>query len=170
MEPTGSTAGSYREGAARAFASIEIDLKAGVSPALAGLFVASGLGLAGLVIGVAWALSMSIFDRYVQAAAIVFAALVLAIPAELARRRRVVFGPDALVVHPSPIALGAAPLRLPTKRVQSLALVDVGSRVNLVAHTDDGVSTLLEGMLPASRVIDLPRVYAAYRAALDADA
>lgn len=122
----------------------------------------------GLVLGVAYALSMSILDRYVLGGAIVIAALVLWLPAELARRRRVVMGPDELVVHPPRLLPMLAPLRLPTRSVRALALEDVGSRVQLVALTDDGPRTLLEGMLPASRAVDLPRVWAAYRAALDA--
>lgn len=126
-----------------------------------------GVAVMGLVLGVAHALSMSILDRYVLGGAIVIAALVLWLPAELARRRRVVMGPDELVVFPPQLLPMLAPQRLATKSVRALVLEDVGSRVQLVAHTDDGPRTLLEGMLPASRMIDLPRTYAAYRAALD---
>lgn len=169
VESLASSSGTYREGASRRpFASLEIDLTAaGVAPRLGAFLIALGLAVTGLVLGVAHALSMSILDRYVLGGAIVIAALVLWLPAELARRRRVVMGPDELVVTPPRLLPTAAPLRLPTKSVRELVLEDVGSRVQLVAITDDGRRTLLEGMLPASRMIDLPRVYAAYRAALD---
>jgi hypothetical protein len=163
-----SSTGTYRDGAPRRpFASLELELTAGVAPRLGALLIAAGLAVMGLVLGVAHALSMSILDRYVLGGAIVIAALVSWLPAELARRRLVVMGPDELVVHPPRLLPRLAPLRLATESVRGLVLQDAGSRVQLVALTDDGPRTLLEGMLPASRVIDLPRVYTAYRAALD---
>lgn len=168
VESTSSSAGTYREGASRRpFASLELDLTAGIAPRLGGVLIALGLAVVGLVLGLAYALSMSVLDRYVLGAAIVIAALVLWLPAELARRRRVVMGPDELVVHPPRLLPMLAPLRVATKSVRELVLEDAGSRAQLVALTDDGPRVLLEGMAPASRIIDLPRVWAAYRAALD---
>jgi hypothetical protein len=168
VAPTSSSTGTSREGASRAdVASIEIDLTAGIAPRLGAALIAVGLAVMGLLPGVASALSMSILDRYVLGGAIVITALVLWLPAELARRRRVVMGPDELVVFPPCLLPMLPPIRLSTRSVRELVLEDAGSRVQLVALTDDGRRTLLEGMLPASRVIDLPRFYAAYRATLD---
>jgi hypothetical protein len=159
----------YREGERPAAPSVRVTVPAGASEAFA--FIV--MGMAALLVGLELAavrlvLSMSVSDPYVLMVAIVVAALLLVVPARAARMRRIELGPEEIVVLPPALLPWREAIRVKTSDVRALEHRDPHGRASLVARTDGGERVLVAGLLPAAVMVDLPRVFDAYRALLDA--
>lgn len=159
----------YREGERPAAPSVRITVPAGASEGVAFVLMGAAALIVGLELAVArLVLAMSVSDPYVLMVAIVLAALVLVVPARAARARRIELGPEEIVVHPPTLLPWREATRVKTSSVRALEHRDPHGRASLVARTDDGERVLLAGLLPAAVMVDLPRVFDAYRALLDA--
>jgi hypothetical protein len=159
----------YREGERPAAPSVQITVPAGASEGAAFVVMGTAALIVGLELAVArLVLAMSVSDPYVLMGAIAVAALVLVVPARAARARRIELGPEEIVVHPPALLPWREATRVKTSRVRALEHRDPHGRATLVARTDDGEQVLLAGLLPAAVMVDLPRVFDAYRALLDA--
>ena len=159
----------YREGERPLAPTLRVVVQAGVTQAASfvvlSLFVAlvvAELALARLV------LALDVTDRYVMMAAIVVAGLLLVVPARAVRSFRLTLSPSELVVEPPRLLAWLRPTSLPIARVTRLEHREPHGRTTLVAVTEDGEQELLAGLLAATRVADLPRLFAAYRVLLDA--
>lgn len=169
VEASRSGAAGYREGERAQAASVRLTVPAGASEGVAFVVMGAAAALVATELAVVrFALAMSVSDPYVLMGAIVVAALVLVVPARAARSRRLELSPEEIVVHPPALLAWRAPTRVRTGSVRALEHRDPHGRATLLARTDDGERVLLSGLEPAAVMVDVPRVFEAYRAFLDA--